>query len=233
MIICIILLAIGAILTTLYAIEKTNTYTLKTTMLKAMASFFFVALAAYCYFKNNDHSFGFFAICGLASCLLGDIWLGLRHTIKEHASLLLIAGFACFAVGHIFYIVGMMGTLAFPHEWYSYGIPIGGSIVCGILIILLEKPLKVKYGDFKIPCFIYSILLFSTLFTAVYLAIANRFSVMPYNMLFAGAILFSTSDIILCLTYFGENKEKPVFLISNTLTYYVAQYIIAFSLFFI
>ena len=232
MIVCIILLAVGAILTTLYALEKNSKYTLRTVILKAMASFFFVALAVYCFFKNSDHPFGFFAICGLASCLLGDIWLGLRHVIKEHSSLLLLAGFACFAVGHIFYVVGMMSPLMYPHDWYAYAIPIGGSVVCAIIMTLLEKPLKLKYGEFRIPCLIYCVLLFSTLLTAVYLAVINGFGVASYNMLFAGAILFSTSDIILCLTYFGENKSKPFFLISNTITYYVAQYIIAFSLFF-
>lgn len=232
MVICIILLAIGAVLTTLYAIEKTKEYTVKTTMLKAMASFFFVALAAYCYFKNSNNSFGFFAICGLASCLLGDIWLGLRHTFKEQSRLFLFAGFGCFAVGHIFYIVGMMGALTFPREWYSYVIVLAASFISGLIIMLLEKPLKVKYGEFRIPCFIYSMLLFSTLYTAIYLAVFTRFAVVAYDMLFAGAILFSASDLILSFTYFG-NKNQPVFLISNTLTYFVAQYVIAFSLFFI
>ena len=54
-----------------------------------------------------------------------------------------------------------------------------------------------------------------------------------YVMLFVGGTLFAISDLILCGTYFGVGKERPVDLISNAVTYYAAQFIIAFSLFFI
>ena len=52
-------------------------------------------------------------------------------------------------------------------------------------------------------------------------------------MLFVGGVLFAVSDLILCGTYLGKGKERPVDLISNAVTYYAAQYIIAFSLFFL
>ena len=49
-------------------------------------------------------------------------------------------------------------------------------------------------------------------------------------ILFIGAVLFAVSDLILNLTYFAEGHEKPIDIISNSIIYYVAQYLIAFSL---
>ena len=51
-------------------------------------------------------------------------------------------------------------------------------------------------------------------------------------MLIAGGVLFAVSDLILSGTYFGEGKERPFDIISNAITYYLAQYVIAFSIMF-
>ena len=63
--------------------------------------------------------------------------------------------------------------------------------------------------------------------------IAAGWTVLPFNMLFAAGALFAISDLILSGTYFGIGKTRPVDLITNTVTYYCAQYLIAFSLLFI
>ena len=230
---CIVLLVLGAICLTLFIIEKVRKTSVKSTMIKATTSFLFIALAAYSVYENGNPPFGFFAICGLTMGLLGDIWLGLKHVYKEHSRIYTFAGFSCFAVGHIFYIYGMMRKLPYPNVWYAYLIPLAIGVLSGVAVILMEKPLKCKYGEYKLICFIYGILLFGMVATGGYLAIANGFQVATYNMLFIGGILFAVSDLILCGTYFGEGKDKPFDLISNSLTYYFAQYLIAFSIFFI
>ena len=63
--------------------------------------------------------------------------------------------------------------------------------------------------------------------------IAHGFQAAPFNMILAGGVLFAISDLILSGTYFGIGKTRAVDLISNTVTYYAAQYLIAFSLIFI
>ena len=165
--------------------------------------------------------------------LLGDIWLGLKHVYKEHTRTYTFAGFTCFAVGHIFYIYGMMRHLPYPNVWYAYLIPLVFGLLCGGAVLLLEKPLKYKYNEYKIISFVYGVLLFGMVATAGCLAIANKMQVAAFNMLFIGGILFALSDLILCGTYFGVGKDKPFDLISNSITYYVAQYLIAFSIFFL
>ena len=230
---CIVILVLGAICLSLFIIEKVRKTSVKSTMIKATTSFLFIALAAYSVYKNGNPPFGFFVIAGLAMGLLGDIWLGLKYVYKEHSRIYTFAGFSCFAVGHIFYIYGMMAKLPYPHDWYAYVIPVAFALLCGVAVIVLEKPLKYKYGEYKIISFVYGLLLFGMLATAAYLAISNKMQVASYNMLFIGGVLFAISDLILCGTYFGEGKDRPIDLISNSITYYVAQYLIAFSLFFL
>ena len=233
MAICIILLALGAICLTLFLIEKVRKYSIKATLIKATTSFFFVALAAYSFYTHSEEAFGIYVICGLAMGLLGDIWLDFKYVFKEHERIFTFAGFICFAIGHVFYILGIAMTLAYPNLWYAYVAPIVFGLACGALVLLLEKPLKYKYGEYKTICFIYGTLLFTTLGTTLFLTVYHSFSVITYNMLFAGAVLFAISDLILCGTYFGENRERPFNIISNGINYYAAKYLIAFSLFFL
>ena len=233
MVICIILLALGAICLTLFLIEKVRKYSIKATLIKATTSFFFIALAAYSFYTRCEEAFGVYVICGLAMGLLGDIWLDFKYVFKEHERIFTFAGFISFAIGHVFYILGIIMTLAYPNLWYAYAAPLVFGLTCGALVILLEKPLKYKYGEYKAICFIYGTLLFTTLGTTLFLTVYHHFAVVTYNMLFAGAVLFAVSDLILCGTYFGEGKERPFDIISNGITYYAAQYLIAFSLFFL
>ena len=230
---CIIFLVLGAICLTLFLIEKVRKYSIKATLIKATTSFFFIALAAYSFYVRSEEAFGSFVICGLAMGLLGDIWLDFKYVFKEHERIFTYAGFICFAIGHVFYILGIIMTLAYPNLWYAYVAPLVFGLSCGALVLLLEKPLKYVYGEYKTICFIYATLLFTTFGVTAFLATYHHFAVVTYNMLFAGAILFAVSDLILCGTYFGEGKERPIDIISNGITYYAAQYLIAFSLFFL
>ena len=99
--------------------------------------------------------------------------------------------------------------------------------------ILLEKPLRLKYGKLKKIAFCYALCLFGTCSFSLFLAIQNGFSILGLNLFLIGAILFAVSDLILSDTYFGEGKERPIDFILNYSTYYAAQFIIAFLLLFI
>lgn len=233
MIYCIILLVLGAICVGLFLFEKVKKYSVKATLIKATASFFFIALAAFSFYKNHEEPFGVFVICGLAMGLLGDIWLDFKYVFKEQERIFTYAGFISFAIGHLFYISGIIATLGYPMLWYGYLLPVVFGLLCGVLVLLLEKPLKYKYGEYKLICLIYAILLFTTFGTTLFLTVYHQFANVSYNMLFAGAALFAISDLILCGTYFGEGKERPFDIISNGVTYYAAQYLIAFSIFFL
>ena len=233
MAICIILLVFGALCLTLFLFEKIRGYSLREALIKSFTSFIFIALAAYSNYQNGNHPFGGFVICALALGMLGDIWLELKYVFKERDRMFTFSGFISFALGHVLYIVGMMTTLYDNYPWFAFAGPILFGLMCGAIVLVMERPLKMKYREYKLICFIYGSLLFTTLGTTLFLCIYNSFQVASLNMLFAGALLFAISDLILSGTYFGQGKERPVDLISNSVTYYMAQYIIAFSLFFL
>jgi len=233
MVVCIVLLALGAICLTLFILEKIKKYSVRATIIKSVTSLLFISLAAYSFYKNGGHPFGAFAIPALALGLMGDIWLDFKYVYPNDTRIFTFAGFICFAIGHILYITGIMVTLGYPQEWFSYLIPLALGLLSGVLILVLEKPLKYKYGEYKLICFLYGTLLFTTMFTTLYFAIRSGFQLVPINMLFAGALLFAVSDLILCGTYFGEGHEEPFDIASNAITYYAAQFLIAFSLFFL
>ena len=65
------------------------------------------------------------------------------------------------------------------------------------------------------------------------LALMYNFKVMTLNFMFVGGLLFLLSDLILSGTYFGEGKRRPVDIITNHVSYYAAQFVIASAVMFI
>ena len=51
-------------------------------------------------------------------------------------------------------------------------------------------------------------------------------------LIFIGGVLFVISDLILSGTYFGVGKNRPVDIITNHVSYYLAQFVIASSILF-
>lgn len=107
------------------------------------------------------------------------------------------------------------------------------DIILSVLTILMEKPLKLEYGKFKIISFCYALCLFGSCSFGLFLAIENGFSIVPLNLFLIGAILFAISDLVLSGTYFGKGKERPIDFILNYTTYYAAQFIIALMLLYL
>ena len=98
------------------------------------------------------------------------------------------------------------------------------------LDFMLEKPMKNNYGKMKPIVLAYSYILALMLCMAGSLAIMYKFNNWTLNFMTIGGVLFVISDLILSGTYFSEGKERPVDIITNTVTYYAAQFFIAFSL---
>ena len=233
MIVCIILLVIGLGALIYFLVEKIKKYSIKETIIKAIVSLLFIALAVYSFIKNNNHTFGIFVITGLIFGLIGDITLELKYVDLNKNKMYTYIGFISFGIGHILYITGIFLNFANIVPWFIYVLPFVLGLIGGILVVVLEKPMGLEYGEYKLICFIYGIILFSMTATTVSFAITYKLTNATLNMLAIAGTLFAVSDLILSGTYFGKNRDKPFDLISNALTYYVAQYLIAFSIFFI
>lgn len=105
------------------------------------------------------------------------------------------------------------------------------SFVIGLLIgYPAEKLAHLQYGRFRWVIVGYMTFLFWMLSVTVYLNIRTGFSEPSLLLMLPGAVLFTVSDLILGNTYYGEGKDGPAYTISNYLTYYPAQFLIALSI---
>lgn len=233
MITCIILIVLGVIGLVFYLIEKCKGYSLKSVLIKTVVSLFFIATAIAATIQNRGHILNDFIIASLIVGLLGDIFLDLKYVYPKDDKLYTYAGFVAFGIGHILFVIGLLLEFYMEGNMLYFLIPIAGAILFVIINLLLEKPMKHNFKGYKVIISIYAFLLAMNPFTSLMLCIYLNWSNITLIMMFVGGILFAISDLVLSNTYFGKGHEKPIDFILNYLTYYGAQYIIAFSLLFL
>ena len=234
MIVPIILISLGAIVLTFFLIEKIKAYSLKAVALKTIASLLFIALGAYSLSKSNLAILPMFVVIALALGMVGDIALDLKYVFKEKDFEFTLAGFISFALGHVFYITGMFIEFYKGQSVLYIIIPIAFGLLMGLVCLLIEKPFKLDYGRLKpFAILMYGSLLFMMVGTAFSMWIMSGFAINGIMMLAIAGVSFAVSDLILNNTYFGEGHEKPFDIISNTVTYYIAQFLIALAILFI
>ena len=233
MVACIVILVVGFILTGLFTFDKLRGYGIRETIIKSCTSICFIALALVSNHLNGMSYFGSFAIGALAFGMLGDIFLELKYVYPKDDDILTYSGFAAFGLGHVLYITGMILTFYQEGHVINLIIPFVVGLAFSGLILLLEKPMKLKYGKMKIISSVYAFFLFSMVAMAYSLFILSGFKSITLMLICIGGTLFAASDLVLSGTYFGEGHDKPFDLATNVWMYYIAQYAIAFSIYFI
>lgn len=191
-------------------------------ILKIFASIFFIFTALVASYEYDMLSYGIYIIIALIFGLIGDILLDLKWMYTADKSLYLLSGFIAFMFGH----VGFLTALIIKYDFYLKItiLPLIISLIISVIIILMEKPMKLKYGKFKAISAIYSFLLVFVTSLSGFLTINNN------PLFFIGLVMFLLSDVILSTSYFGENKNTAPMIASNHLLYYGAQYLIAYSI---
>ena len=233
MILPIILLALGLISLTLFCISKVKSYSYRTVIIKGITSLLFLSLGIYGMIAMEFRILSFFVVPGLFFGLLGDIFLDLKYVQKERDYLWTMLGFIAFGVGHILYITGMFLEYYVDQSIFYIFIPILLAIIMGPITMLIGKAMKAVYGKFFWIAFFYAMTLFGTVFTSFFLWMMTAFTETTLLLFFIGAVLFTVSDLILNMTYFTEGHEKPFDIVSNSVTYYLAQFLIALTILFI
>ena len=233
LIVCIVLICLGAVSLTLFLLEKIRKYSVKATMIKAVTSLFFIAVSAVSLYIKGQHYLTLFVTLGLFLGLLGDIWLDFKYVFKEHEKTFTYAGFLMFLVGHAFYISGMFLEFYKGQNPLYIILPLVGGALISVMNLFIAKPMKLDYSGYKAISIAYGFFLFSMTLSALSLSIMLGFTSTTLIMMFIGGLLFTVSDLILSGTYFGKGKERPVDIITNSVTYYAAQFVIALAMFFI
>ncbi|MCR4842757.1 MAG: lysoplasmalogenase [Eubacterium sp.] len=257
------LLIMGTVFVLVFNVTRAHGASPGALLWKILASLMFVMLALYAMARGGSAAnleFKCFIVVGLVMGLLGDIVLDLRLIYREHDSIYLYSGFGFFLVGHLFFIAAYMGRI-FPGCQVLSAVNVALLLVVSVLVALVmalgEKLLGVQYGAFKPVVFMYAAVLtfFMAIAVAYRLGMGNESASIPgpllslgnivglsldsaesatgFTMIAVGSVFFLISDFILCGTYFGKGKEGPVYIVSNHVTYYIAQYLIASALLFI
>lgn len=204
----------------------------KAIFFKAITSFLFMACAVFAFVAGKQSVFGYFpalVILGLLCGLFGDLWLDLKNIHPEAKDTYQYIGMGSFLSSHLFFVPALF-LISGKNIWQMLlGIGIGVLFAAGVM--LFEKPMKVRYGKFKLITFFYSLTIGASTGYSVIAFIKSGFS-MQQMFLMIGMALVLISDIILSGTYFGEGKDRPVDIVSNHALYYIGQFFIASSLLF-
>lgn len=165
-------------------------------------------------------------LLGLVAGLIGDIVLGLRPLRpKAENEKLILSGMISFSTGHVFYYVALL----LMYQFSVYAILI--AAVMTVVIHFGGKILKLEFGRLHVASLAYTLIVFLVFGQALVNAIASGFTVVS-TLMVLGAFLFALSDLILAQIYFG-GKTAKLFIATNLGTYYAAQLLLAFSLFFL
>lgn len=231
-----VLLAFGIVSCVVFNVLRVKEGGVKALLIKGLTSVLFVGCGAAAAMQNTDSnsfSFALLVIVGLVFGLMGDIWLDLKWIYPQDNDIFTFSGFGAFMTGHIMFISGLfINYVDFSQVKYIV-IPAILALLLAVGTLVIEKPMKMVYGKFKAITAVYGFVLAFMTFLSASLAIMNRFENMTLNFMFAGGVFFLISDLILSGTYFGEGKRRPVDIVTNHVSYYAAQFLIAASLLFV
>lgn len=228
----VIMAAFGVVFICIFLAMRVRKATPKAAAAKAMTSVCFM-LAWLVLAKQNMNDFALFIGGGLLFGLLGDIWLDLKFCYPQDDDLFTKLGFSSFAVGHFFYIAAIVTGASAGFRLNALLCALGVAVVVALVVYFGEKVMKLHYGAYKMISTLYGALLFFmtafAIFTAVFSGVKENMHLLVMGI---GGVLFAVSDLILSGTYFGEGKNRPVDIVTNHVTYYMAQFIIALALAF-
>ena len=193
--------------------------------LKGGAALCFVALGALLLSKTDNPAYGKLLLIGLALGLCGDELLALRFLIPKLHDLMFAAGAGAFAVGHFFYMKALYDLGAIRIVTL---IPI---FLAGVAVAnLYGKKHGSNAGPLQIPAVLYMVLVIfmGSVAVSAFLG-APSFALLLFAL---GGVCFGVSDNILFAYCFGKRPTWSMNVWVHV-TYYAAQLLIAWSIFFI
>lgn len=226
-------LSVGVAVTVLFLVFRKATVNLNVALLKSVASLLFVFTALFTFISNASCPpyMGAFTVAGACLGMLGDIYLDLKYVHSNESQKYLFAGFATFAVGHLFYSFSLIA--AYGLEFKNIVFALVGAVVLGAIVPLSAKLLPIDYGKFfKVTTAYISVIGFTVGLSLSYAVTDTCLHTIIFSV---AMIFFLISDAFLSGLYFGkEEKDRTnrLAIILNHLCYYAAQYIIAISLVF-
>lgn len=183
---------------------------------KSLTSMLFILL-----YLNVSKEINLFMFSAIVLCFLGDFFLALQNNDKKTH---MIHGIIAFLCAHFMYISVMLSYSSF--RFIQFLFPLLGLF----LLKIITSKLNIELGNKKVMIYIYTFIIFLMNSQAIHIFITkcNTFG----YLLGIGGTLFVISDMILLFLYFKYKNNLPL-QISNSITYYTAQYLMVISFMFI
>lgn len=233
----IIILTLGVAMSIVFMVSKVTNYSLKTIIFKTIASLFFVALGIVCFCISGADFFSFkmLTVLGLFFGMLGDVFLGFKYiTTGKTKKIWILLGMFAFAIGHLLYLVGLIVGFYIPGNALYIVLSLAIPVVLVGVYMLIAYRVGIRFGKGMLPFAIFYIYCLTAMVSSsMCMAILHGFNIVTLIMFFAGAICFATSDFMLTGSYFKEGQRSKAYNAIYSVFYYAAQFIIAFSIFFL
>lgn len=156
---------------------------------------------------------------GLLLCLIGDLFMGMRHKSQKNTCFLL--GTMAFALAHISFLVMLL--ISYPFQWADLTV----VIVMPIVIKLLKKTGQFRFVKYEGMAILYSILVAGFAWKSAEIAIGTMQS--ADICLAAGAVCFFLSDSLIFLISFWKKRLWPLHGMEIS-AYYIAMCLIGLSI---
>ena len=201
--------------------------------LKIATSMFFILTTCAAVLANSGqfaaYQYLFLGIlAGQVFGLLGDYWLDMKDMYTQHKEPYMFAGFISFFICHVFYNAGLIRTYGAGWGLAEAGVIAATGLGLMAIILLTEKPMKLRYGKFKGIASAYSLIFGVSMATSLLSWLGSR---NPQALvMFIGLGFFLLSDLFLSGTFFGKGKERPFDYTANYICYFGGQFVISLSL---
>ena len=232
----IILLVLGAAMSTVFIVSKVTNYSLKTIVFKTIASLFFIALGIVTFCLTPGYFlFKLFTLLGLIFGMLGDVFLGFKYiTTGKAQKIWILTGMFAFAFGHICYATGLLTQFYIPGNVLFIILPFVLPIAIISIYMVVAKRVGINFGKgmFFFGLF-YLYCLTTMVSTSLSMVCLHKFSITTLVMFFPAALCFMASDFMLTGNYFKAGTRTKAYRAIYSVFYYVAQFVIAFSILFL
>ncbi|MCH5199215.1 MAG: hypothetical protein J1E34_09965 [Oscillospiraceae bacterium] len=230
----IITLFFGAISLCLFLRLRVKACSAKAAVVKSWVSVFFILSWLATSYAKGLSAFAAFIGGGLLFGLLGDIWLDLKFCYEPDNDFYTKMGFLSFGIGHAFYSSAVISGTKGGFKPIAILPACGVAVLAAAVVFFGEKAMKLHYGKYKIISTVYGGILFFMAAFAFFSALFGGFAQNTHLIVMsAGGVLFIISDLILSGTYFGEGKNRPVDIVTNHVSYYASQFVIAAAVLFL
>lgn len=211
---------VGVLLDAAFIVYEYKKKPVAAVVLKGLASLMFVLLGVMLCAQTKNRGFGVLIVLGLIFGAVGDVLLDLKNALTRKEQPLFAAGITVFLLGHVFYVVALIGL---DVSALLIAVPIAAALSLIILRTILkcvEAPKQlIVFGSVYLAAVV-------TMFSCA-LALFIKQPASPLRLRFAiGAFLFMVSDVSLVFTQFIKNSPRCLLAI-DLASYYIGQLLIA------